>query len=95
MEVNAAFKVWWIPQVSMKAFEVPVKTVQEGRKLCHILAEYDMFQYVNNIKPDYANMGGVVYRHNVTDWEWHDVPDDDDEWAQLVKEMQEQEARVG
>jgi len=26
-------RVWWMPQVPMKAFFVPVKTVEEGQKI--------------------------------------------------------------
>ena len=60
-------KVWWIPQVPGKPFEVDVKSVQEGVKVMDILGEYDAFQFENNIKPDYCNAGGI----NVFD------PDDD------------------
>lgn len=52
-------RVWWIPQVPMKAFTVPVDSLDEGRKLCDVLADYDRFQYENNVKPDYVNMGGI------------------------------------
>ena len=48
-------KVWWIPQIPMKAFEVLVPSVEEGRKLCDVLAQYDAFQFDNKIKPDYCN----------------------------------------
>lgn len=60
-------QVWWIPQVPMKAFYVDITSVEEGVKIMDILAQYDLFQYENKIKPDYANMGGI----NVFD------PDDD------------------
>jgi len=52
-------QVWWIPQVPMKAFEVDVSSVQEGVKIMDILADYDIFQYENKIKPDYCNAGGL------------------------------------
>ena len=52
-------QVWWIPQVPMKAFEVDVSSVSEGAKLLEVLANYDIFQYENNVKPDYANAGGL------------------------------------
>lgn len=53
-------KVWWIPQVPMKAFEVPVKNLEEAILLLETLAKYDMFQYENNVKGDYCNAGGLV-----------------------------------
>ena len=53
-------KVWWIPQVPMKAFEVRVATLAEARLLLDVLADYDRFQFENNVKPDYANAGDVA-----------------------------------
>jgi Superinfection exclusion gene product 17 len=52
-------QVWWIPQIPMDSFMVPVKDVEEGAKLLDVLANYDMFQFKNNIKPDYCNAGGL------------------------------------
>ena len=52
-------KVWWIPQVPGKPFEVDVETVDEGVKVMDILADYDAFQFENRIKPDYCNAGGI------------------------------------
>lgn len=52
-------QVWWIPQVPMKTFTVDVKSLEEGVKIMNVLADYDIFQFENNVKPDYANMGGI------------------------------------
>ncbi len=72
-------RVWWIPQVPMKSFNVPVKSIQEARLILDTLAHYDIFQFANNIKPDYCNAGGLnVYDLNAdgkgqADWiEWED-----------------------
>lgn len=54
-------QVWWVPQVPMKPFMVPVKDVEEGAKLLDVLAAYDMFQFKNKIKPDYCNAGGLQH----------------------------------
>lgn len=65
-------KVWWTPQVPGEAFEVPVATVEQGAILLNTLAEYDAFQLINNIKPDYCNSGGLV-RFDGSEWEdWED-----------------------
>lgn len=65
-------RVWWIPQVPMKAFRVDVKTIEEAKLLLRTLAQYDLFQYENNIKPDYANAGGLETFED-GDWcEWCD-----------------------
>jgi hypothetical protein len=52
-------RVWWIPQVPMKPFYVPVENVHEAKLLLNTLAQYDLFQYHNHIKPDYSNVGGL------------------------------------
>jgi hypothetical protein len=62
-------RVWWRPQVPCKAFEVPVRNVAEGILLTETLARYDIFQLENNIKPDYANAGGLLVEE---DGEWVD-----------------------
>lgn len=62
-------RVWWVPQVPMKAFIVPVVSVEEAAKLHDVLADYDLFQYENNVKPDYCNVGGLSV---FEDGEWVD-----------------------
>lgn len=52
-------RVWHIPQVPMKAFFVEVGSVEEGVRMMDALASYDIFQYENNIKPDYCNANGL------------------------------------
>ena len=53
-------RIWWIPQVPGKTFKVDVNSVEEGVKLMDTLANYDLFQLENNIKPDYCNAGGLI-----------------------------------
>lgn len=82
-------KVWWIPQVPMKPFEVEVNDIEEGIKIADTLAKYDIFQFENNIKPDYCNAGGVVEWDEDVDMEgnpgwidWHDPETgEDDIWV--------------
>jgi hypothetical protein len=72
-------KVWWIPQVPGKPFEVSVPDIWAGATLCEVLADYDLFQYENKIKPDYCNAGGIVWFHG---GEWEDIdPHDPDDVA--------------
>lgn len=52
-------QVWWIPQIPMKSFTVPVKDVEQAIFLLDTLAQYDIFQYENNVKGDYCNVGGL------------------------------------
>lgn len=56
---NNKLQVWWVPQVPMKAFTVDVDTVTEAVKMMNVLANYDLFQFENRVKPDYANTGGL------------------------------------
>ncbi len=52
-------QIWWIPQIPMQPFTVPVSTVAEGVKILDVLAKYDLFQLKYRIKPDYCNAGGL------------------------------------
>lgn len=72
--MSVKLKVWWIPQVPMKAFEVEVSSVTEGAALLDTLGRYDAFQFANNIKPDYSNAGGLVM---LEDGEWVDWYDEE------------------
>ena len=64
-------RVWWVPQVPGMAFHVPVKDVAEGVKIMDTLANYDLFQFKNNIKPDYCNAGGLdIYEEGEAGMEW-------------------------
>lgn len=79
------FRVWWIPQIPGGPFLADVPDLATGVLLCDVLAKYDLFQFEQNIKPDYANVGGMSYRHPVlTDGEWQDFdPDDEYEMGEL------------
>lgn len=52
-------RVWWIPQIPMEPMYIELKTIREARLVLQTLGEYDAFQYNNNIKPDYSNVGGL------------------------------------
>lgn len=73
-------RVWWIPQVPMKPFYAEVKTLEEAHLLLETLAMYDAFQFDNNIKPDYSNVGGLQYwEESEKDWwDWNDEETGDD-----------------
>lgn len=84
MPKHGDLKVWHIPQVPMKAFQVPVKNIDEAILVLHILANYDIFQFKNKVKPDYCNVQGlIVYDENFdgdgnADWvEWEDEEGND------------------
>ena len=71
-------RVWHIPQIPGEPFHVPVTSVDEGEKVMDILAAYDLFQYENRIKPDYANASGLErYEDDDEGQDWFEV---DVEW---------------
>lgn len=87
--VKGDLRVWHIPQIPGKAFHVYVGSVQAARKILTTLAQYDRFQFDNNIKGDYANVSGLevysgkVYSPDDDGWEeWHDAETYNDIWGQ-------------
>ncbi len=83
MSDETGLKVWWVPQVPGKKFEADVASVAEGVKLMRVLADYDAFQFENNIKPDYCNAGGIMMLENGEWVDWFDEEtgeDDPEEW---------------
>ena len=85
-------RVWWIPQVPMTPFFVPVATIEEGKKICEVLADYDQFQFNNRIKPDYCNAGGMSFCAGDNKWSDFD-PCDEDDLESAKQEISEIEAR--
>lgn len=71
--------VWHIPQVPGKPFKIQVASIEEGRELQSVLASYDLFQYRNRIKPDYANVNGLSTWEDDGEgnYDWYDVEEDD------------------
>ena len=67
-------RVWWIPQIPMKSFKVEVVNLIEAKKILNVLADYDKFQYENNIKPDYSNTGGLEF---FDEKEWLEFEDEE------------------
>jgi hypothetical protein len=67
-EKKGDLRVWWIPQVPMKSFKWAVSSVSEAKNILNLLAKYDIFQFENRVKPDYANVGGLEV-FNGEEWE--------------------------
>jgi hypothetical protein len=49
------------PQIPCKPFTVEVNALEEALLLFNVLADYDLFQYNNRIKPDYSNATTLEY----------------------------------
>jgi hypothetical protein len=48
-------KVSHFPQIPCEPFEVNVNNIDQALFIMDTLANYDLFQYENKIKPDYCN----------------------------------------
>ena len=65
------FRVWHSPQLGAQTVYVQCNSLATAISLMDVLADYDIFQYENRIKPDYANANGVQY-YDHEDGEWSD-----------------------
>ncbi len=70
--------IWWVPQMPMKAFEVPVRNLREAALLLDTLGAYDAFQFENGVKPDYCNTGGLQVFEDGDWFDWTDPETGDD-----------------
>lgn len=79
MPENKKLRVWHIPQIPGEPFHVPVEYPEEAAKIIRVLGEYDEFQFVNHIKPDYANASGLEeWDEEESEWlEWYNDDGDD------------------
>lgn len=69
------YKVWYTPQVPMRAFEVQVDSLEVARLIERTLCEFSLFEYENHVKPDYADAGGICELDE--DGDWVDVCDEE------------------
>lgn len=81
------YRVWHIPQVPGKPFQVEVTDGTTAKLILDVLAQYDAFQFEHNIKPDYCNAQGVEV---IVDGEWCNI--DDDELEEQVEDERKAEA---
>lgn len=73
------YRVWHNSQVTstIDTFYVDVKDIEEGVLVMNVLADYDLFQFKNNIRLDYSNAQGlqqceeelILNDHNWEDFE--------------------------
>ena len=81
-------RVWWNPQIGadIPQFTVEVKTVRQGVLIMDALAQYDLYQFNNKIKPDYSNMGGLEVLESSGEWEeWYDSMADTDDPREFIE----------
>jgi hypothetical protein len=71
-------RVWYVPQVPMKAFYVNVPDVETGKRVLAAIIEFSLFEFENNVKPDYSDAGGIV--------RWEDDGEDGHDWFDVEYE---------
>ena len=83
-------RVAHFPQVPCNAFIVEVSSLEEAKKVSDLLADYDLFQFENRIKPDYSNVTVVEEYSEVDGWvSWCDEEtgfEDIDDYFEYLKE---------
>lgn len=80
-------RVYWIPQVPMKPFHVDIESIEMGVRIMDILADYDCFQYYNNVKGDYCNVGGIEMFEDGEWFSWYDEESGYDEPREYLNEV--------
>ena len=99
---NGYLRVWWIPQLGGRLipFYWPVNDIHVAKILLDCLAQYDLYQLKNHIKPDFANTGGLeIYSEDFdgegnpgwSEWMSADGFDIDQYFEMLEEEKKEEE----
>lgn len=89
--MSKKLRVSHYPQIPCKPFIVEVKDLEEAKKISDVLANYDLFQYDNRIKGDYANTT-IVEEYDEEEGEWLSWSDEEtgidniDEYFEHLKE---------
>lgn len=68
------FKVWYIPQIPGKAFEVETDDLRTAAAILDALGSFSLFEYENRVKPDYSDAGGLS-EWQEDEQEWWDLDD--------------------
>lgn len=74
--IDIKLRVCHYPQIPCEPFIVEVKDLEQAKFIYDTLANYDLFQYENNIKPDYAN-ATVVEQWDDEGQEWLEWMDEE------------------
>lgn len=79
--MSSKLRVWHIPQVPMKAFFVETDSLETAVAIQNALANYDLFQYENNVKGDYSNASGIhIWDESLSDQDLIDM-ELEDRWV--------------
>ena len=72
MEVK--YRIWWIPNPPQKAFQYPVRDIEQAKEFLQLLSKYDL--YLGDLI--FANGSGLEFLNEDREWEeWYDIGGDD------------------
>ncbi|MFF0498489.1 hypothetical protein ACFYU5_18935 [Nocardia aobensis] len=82
MPIPGDLRIWYIPQIPMKAYYRDITSVEEGRNLLDAIYELALFEFHNNVKPDYSNAGGIERWEEDGEggYSWCTVDEDEMDW---------------
>lgn len=69
MATNQKYRVWYVPQIPMEAFFYETDDLGTAQTVLDALAGFASFEYDNNLKPDYADAGGIELYDEEYGWE--------------------------
>lgn len=73
------FKVWYIPQIPMTAFEREYDDFDTAKAVLNAVINFSIFEFENRVKPDYADMAGM---ERWEDGDWEEV--EEDQWNEFL-----------
>ena len=74
MENATRFKIWYIPQVPMPAFEREYEDFETAKTVLNAIINFSIFEYDNNVKPDYSDVAGISFWEEA-EQDWEDIDD--------------------
>lgn len=74
MENATRFKIFYIPQVPMPAFEREYEDFETAKEVLNAIINFSIFEYDNNVKPDYSDVAGISYWEEAYQ-DWEDIDD--------------------
>lgn len=75
MENATRFKIWYIPQVPMPAFEREYGDFETAKEVLNAIINFSIFEFDNNVKPDYSDVAGISFWEEA-EQDWEDVEEE-------------------
>lgn len=66
----------------MPAFEREYEDFETAKEVLNAIINFSIFEYDNNVKPDYSDVAGISY--------WDDEADEGYEWEDVDEELWEE-----